>query len=252
MLRRFFDAEPSSWQDLETMTELAFAEMGYESKRKYSLETVRGTVEIDVYAVKRSSPIPTVVLCECKHWDKPVPQSVVHGFRSVCADAGAHFGLIISKKGFQPGAGNARIATNVHLMNFAEFQETFFEEWRDGISMLMAKMRDQLLPIFRAEAGMYEHGLDIVSTDAISGVNVFNKYSMFFGLDGSFSNYRIEGKQFPDTFNDPRGDPRIISTVTVRSYREYVNVAREALIENKRRFRLPDRYFDDNGVSLIL
>ena len=34
MLRRFVDTEPSSWQELETMTELAFAEMGYESKSR--------------------------------------------------------------------------------------------------------------------------------------------------------------------------------------------------------------------------
>lgn len=250
MRRFFFDDGPSTWQDLETMTELAFAEMGYQSKRKHNIETVRGAVEIDVYAVKRSSPIPTIVLCECKHWDKPVPQSVVHGFRSVCADAGAHFGLIISKKGFQAGAGSARVATNIHLMNFVEFQETFFDEWRVGISMLMAKMRDELLPIFRADAGMSEYGLDLVNSDTISGVNVSQKYSMFFGLDGSFSSYHFQGKKFPDTFNDPRGDPRIISKVTVHSYREYVNLAHEALMECKKRFKLPDKYFDDNGASL--
>ena len=66
MPNRFFDEEPSSWQDLEMMTELAFVEMGYESKRGFELETVRGNVQVDVHAVKHSSPIPTIVLCECK------------------------------------------------------------------------------------------------------------------------------------------------------------------------------------------
>ena len=99
MTGNFFDHAPETWQELEEMVQQAFAEMGYESSRNYKLKTVRGTVDIDVHAIKSSTPIPTVVLCECKHWDKSVPQSVVHGFRTVCSDAGAHFGLIISKRG---------------------------------------------------------------------------------------------------------------------------------------------------------
>jgi hypothetical protein len=123
---RFFDKEPSSWQELEEMVCQVFTEMGYVSNRAYSLQTIRGAVEIDVHAIKTTTPIPTLVLCECKYWDKAVPQHIVHAFRSVCSDAGAHFGLIISRRDFQSGAENSRIATNVHLMDFVEFQGTFF------------------------------------------------------------------------------------------------------------------------------
>ena len=140
MTGNFFDNVPETWQELEEMVQQAFAEMGYESSRNHKLKTVRGTVDIDVHAIKSSTPIPTVVLCECKHWDKPVPQNVIHGFRTVCSDAGAHFGLIISKKGFQPGAEETRTATNVHLMNFEEFQSTFFSEWRAGAMMMLANL----------------------------------------------------------------------------------------------------------------
>jgi restriction endonuclease Mrr len=119
---RFFDREPNNWHQLEEMVQQAFAEMGYESNRAHKIQTVRGTVEIDVHAIKTSTPIPTIVLCECKYWDKPVPQHVVHTFRSVCSDAGAHFGLIISRRGFQSGAEISRTATNIHLMDFVEFQ----------------------------------------------------------------------------------------------------------------------------------
>ena len=175
MATHFFDRNPASWQELETMIELAFTEMGYESKRAYKLETVRGSVEIDVYAVKRSTPIPTTVLCECKHWDTPVPQNV----RSVCADSGAHFGLIISKKGFQRGAETTRLATNVHLMDFSDFQTTFFEEWRRGVFMILVRMRDHLLPILRAAAGHAKYGTDLIDTKKLEGIDPFNKYSIF-------------------------------------------------------------------------
>src|SRR5262245_40369946 len=126
MARLFFDHEPGSWQELEELTQQAFEEMGYESNRNYLLPTVRGTVRIDVHAIRTSSPIPTVVLCECKHWDKPIDQNAILSFRTICQDAGAHYGLIISKKGFQSGAETSRISTNVHLMSFSEFQDTFF------------------------------------------------------------------------------------------------------------------------------
>jgi hypothetical protein len=73
-------------------------------------------IDIDVYAVKRSNPIPTIVLCERKHWNKAVDQNVIYSFRSVCADAGAHYGVVISKKGFQSAAVESREHTSIHLL----------------------------------------------------------------------------------------------------------------------------------------
>ena len=202
------------------MVDQAFNEMGYESSRAHRLSTVRGAVEIDVHAIKTSTPIPTVVLCECKYWDKPVPQQVVHGFRTVCADAGAHFGLIISRKGFQSGAEMSRVATNVHLMNFEDFQKTFFSEWRSGVFVMLAKMRDQMLPILRAASGFQDSGLDTINSKTIEGINAFEKYAIFFGNQGGYSSYFILEGTFPSTFNDPRGDPRDITFVTAHSHRE--------------------------------
>src|SRR5262245_21094884 len=140
--RLIFDTEPTTWQELEQLTAQAFDEMGYESKPHHQIQTVRGKVVIDVYAVKHSTPIPTVVLTECKYWNTAVNQGVVHAFGSICSDTGAHFGLIISKIGFQSGASETRTSTNIHLLNFAEFQETFFQEWRQGIFMRLAQMND--------------------------------------------------------------------------------------------------------------
>ncbi len=204
MSRAFFDHTPSNWEDLELMVYQAFQEMGYEAHRNYKLETVRGASAIDVYAVKTSAPIPTVVLCECKYWNKSIPQNVVHGFRSVCADSGAHFGLIISKKGFQSGAGQAREATNVHLVDFRQFQDTFFSDWQTGAMMILSMMHDQLLPIFRASMDKQENGLDLIAKEKIEDVDVWKKYSIFFGHDGRYSSYFIENNGFPTTISDPR------------------------------------------------
>ena len=251
IMRRFFDDEPNSWRDLEEKVHQAFAEMGYESQRGKKITTVRGSVEVDVYAVKPTSPIPTKVIVECKYWDKLVPQSVVHGFRTVCADAGAHFGLIISRRGFQPGAERSRDSTNVHLMDFSEFQETFFGEWKSGVFMMLSRMRDQILPILRASSGTVEYGLDLISENDIAGVEPMEKYSILFGLEGGYSQFFVQRDEFPATFNDPRGDPREIDRLTVSSHREYLEVAKAAVAECNERFGLPEKYFSSDGRLLV-
>jgi hypothetical protein len=59
-----FDTEPTNWQELEDLVCQAFEEMGYESKRDEEIQSVCGKAKIDVYAVKQSNPIPTIIFCE--------------------------------------------------------------------------------------------------------------------------------------------------------------------------------------------
>jgi hypothetical protein len=247
----FFDRTPTDWKDLEQMVQQAFAEMGYQSHRAHSLATIRGSVEVDVHAVKTSTPIPTVVLCECKYWNKPIPQVVVQSFRTVCSDAGAHFGLIISKKGFQTGANETRNSTNIHLMTFEEFQRSFFREWASGVYLMLNAMRDELLPIFRASTGIVEYGLDTVKKEMLAEINILEKYSLFFGLDSQHSNYFSFGAQFPVTFCDPRGSPKEICRISVNSHREYFEVARQGLVQCRKYFNLKPKYFSEDEAMPV-
>ena len=68
-------------------------------------------------------------MCECKLSSKPVSQHVVHSFRTVVADIGADIGIIISAKGFQRGAVAAAAMTNIRLLPWDEFQQTFENRW---------------------------------------------------------------------------------------------------------------------------
>lgn len=70
-----------------------------------------------------------MTIFECKYWKSAVPQTVVHSFRAVVADSGAHLGLIVSRSGFQPGAEVAASFSNVELVNWSEFQRLFAERW---------------------------------------------------------------------------------------------------------------------------
>jgi hypothetical protein len=227
-----FDAEPVTWQELELMVSQAFDEMGYESHRNEEISTVRGKVKVDVHAIKRSNPIPTHVLCECKYWNKPVDQSVIYSFRSICSDIGAHYGLIISKKGFQSGAGDSRQHTNIHLLSFEEFQATFFSEWRSGISMRFVQMSDVLLPLIPMNPNFTD---DAILQERFSSVDTFEKYAIFFG-SRRFTDYFIHEEKFPAVITDPRGDPRLLKKVTVNSHREYFEIASQGCADARAYF----------------
>jgi hypothetical protein len=238
-----FDTEPAKWQELEDLVCQAFQEMGYESRRNEDVKTVRGKVNIDVYAVKRSNPIPTIILCECKYWKKRVDQNIILSFRSICADAGAHYGIVISKEGFQSGAAATREQTNIHLLTFIEFQRTFFDERRSGIFIQLSRMCDVLMPL--TLYGNNLQSIHYVSNTAeikakLIGVNIFQKYEIFLGDARRYTSFFIDRGKFPIVITDPRGDPHRLRKIKVESPRQYVNLAKEGYEHACRYFSLTE------------
>jgi hypothetical protein len=141
-----FDRDPADWRELQNMTGQLFAEIGCEMQVGKKVENVRGTKEIDVY-VRDNSIVPAgVYLCECKYWQRAVPQEVVHAFRTVMQDVGAHHGYIISSAGFQSGAHEAAQNTNLHLVTFPEVQAIFFDRWRIAMGERFTPYADRLFP----------------------------------------------------------------------------------------------------------
>lgn len=221
-----FDTEPVTWQELEDMVCRAFDEKGYESSRKAILLTARWKVEIDVHAVKPSNPIPTLILCECKYWNKRIDQNVIFSFRSICSDVGAHYGLIISKEGFQSGAAKSREHTNIHLLNFIEFQKTFFHEWMNGVAMTLLRMSDPLIP---------KIPLIFVKEWKFASI-IVDKYAALFGGNGDVVEVLKRGK-FPVKIADPRGDPYTVSHhIVVRSPRQYFDIVKKGCEDARRHF----------------
>lgn len=120
---------PTDWKDLQQQVSQILTECGLETYLERTISTVRGTVEIDVYAEDKEQKPVVTYLCECKHWKSSVPKTIVHSFRTVVSDYGANFGLIISSKTFQSGAYEAAEKSNVRLLTWIEFQELFVERW---------------------------------------------------------------------------------------------------------------------------
>ncbi len=125
---KIIEHEPCIWQELQEFVAQILNDCGYQTETEKTIETVRGKVEIDVYAEKTTG-FQSRVLCECKYWEGNIPQTVIHSFRTVVGDYGASQGFVISKNGFQKGAYEAVFRSNVSLLSWNEFLEKFEIEW---------------------------------------------------------------------------------------------------------------------------
>lgn len=118
------------WRDLQEKVRQLFAEMDYDAEVSRQVKLAgRGEKEIDVYVTDPHASYNKVYLVECKHWVSAVPQSVVHGFKTVMEEVGANTGFIVSKVGFQSGAYQAAQFTNIHLLTFEGLQDAYGYEW---------------------------------------------------------------------------------------------------------------------------
>jgi restriction system protein len=120
---------PTDWKDLQTQVATILDECGFDVDTERTFETVRGSVELDVYAEEKVNGRKYSIVCECKHWRSRVPQAIIHAFRTVVSDLGVNLGYVISCGGFQAGAFSASELTNTKLFTWEEFQVEFLDTW---------------------------------------------------------------------------------------------------------------------------
>ena len=120
---------PGTWQQLQVRVARIYRECGWQVGIEQDVTSVRGVVNIDVVA-KDPRPVPPVkALCECKHWRKAVPKTVIHSLRTVVSDIGANWGVIVSSKGFQKGAEIAAAHSNIVLLDWGGFEDLMKNQW---------------------------------------------------------------------------------------------------------------------------
>ena len=137
---------PDTWQALQDDVARILGECGFAVEVEKRITTARGDVEVDVYAQETVKGRTYQILCECKHWNRPVPQATIHGFRTVVADIGANVGYLISLNGFQSGAFSASELTNIELVTWEQFQSAFEQTWWEQyFSPVLSERLDPLL-----------------------------------------------------------------------------------------------------------
>lgn len=219
---------PKNWRDLQKKVGRIFREIGYETYVDKEIELARGKVKIDVFAKDRSQLPNIIYLCECKNWNRRVPKTIIHSFRTVVLDFGANYGIIISKKGFQKGAIEASEKTNIKLVDWFGFQEMFEEKWLPAISYKLYDKFEALIDYTEPLPGAaLDRKLDRLSEDKLQefrklhwaymevGMRIVN---LRFGDILTKEGYKKEIK-FPFKIKIPKKNEEI----TISSLREYIN-----------------------------
>lgn len=138
-----FSVKPENWVDLQDKVAYVLKSCDYSVETPRKISTVRGNVEVDVYAECSDMS----VICECKYWETKIPQNVILAFRTVVDDIGANKGIIISKNGFQVGAYKNAANTNIELETWDEFLETYKEKYLKSYIKRFLRVKSKL---FRA------------------------------------------------------------------------------------------------------
>jgi len=123
------DPYPSDWKELQVGVCRLFNEIGLTAVVERKLETPRGTVEVDVYAVDEASLDKIRYIVECKNWQGAIPKTVVHSFTTVMRETGANLGFIVSQKGLQSGAAAYTDNTNIVGLTYLELQQRYMPVW---------------------------------------------------------------------------------------------------------------------------
>ncbi len=137
---------PVTWKALQNEVGKILEECGFSVEIEKKVDTARGEAELDVYAEEIVKGRKYSIICECKHWNSNIPQSIIHSFRSIINDTGANVGYIISLKGFQSGSFKAANYTNIELVTWEQFQKAFCNSWLEQyLSPLITKELDPIL-----------------------------------------------------------------------------------------------------------
>ncbi|MES3017418.1 MAG: restriction endonuclease [Bacteroidota bacterium] len=143
---KIFSREPDTWKELQDFVSQIFKECAFETEVSKVVNLVRGKKEIDVYTEDNSSDYKLVILVECKYWNAPINQEVIHAFRTVINDLGANIGYIVSKNGFQSGCYEAVEKTNIKLVSLKELEEIYHLKWRGEMVKKYSPYSKPLLP----------------------------------------------------------------------------------------------------------
>jgi len=218
------EREPQDWRDLQNLVAKIFDELGCSAEIDKTINTVRGTVAVDVFVKDPSHTPPLVFLCECKYWSSSIPKTVVHAFRTVVGDFGANRGYLISKLGFQSGAIEAAHNSSVELMTWAEFQNVFYDRWIQAMTERLYESADAIFEYMDVLADRMnavkwteERRLQYENLFFRSGIYVHaNRWSEFASR---------EKKPFPIEVPDPNCPRGPQGMVQLNNYREYFDLA---------------------------
>ncbi|UXZ57977.1 restriction endonuclease [Curtobacterium sp. Arg-1] len=111
-----------AWKNYQESVADVFRDLGFTAETDKKVEGVRTSHDIDVVATYRHVGLDLLWVVECKLWKTRVSKLHVLALRTIVEDIGADRGLILSESGFQSGATEAAVKSNVWLAAVADFK----------------------------------------------------------------------------------------------------------------------------------
>lgn len=208
--------DPNNWKELETLTYQLFSEIGCQCERQKYLKTPRGSTIVDLYVKDFVSSPSLIYICECKHWNRKIPKTVVHSLRTVVLESGANRGYLISKKGFQSGAHDAAKDTNIELVSWAQLQELFKPRWitemSNHLDQLLIKANDL---IYQLSNHKFPNGSRISKEDFF---NLFKKYTAGYVYWCYGTRKSVSEENFPIRLSHYSNKERSLNIISIRQY----------------------------------
>jgi restriction system protein len=131
-----------SWKDYQEEVAAFFRSIGLNAETDVSLQGVRTKHDVDVLVKSTHAGFEIVWIVECKQWTSKVSKLHVLALREIVSDLGADRGILMAENGFQSGALEAAILTNVHVTSLSELSSTASNEI---FSMRLREIYDRLL-----------------------------------------------------------------------------------------------------------
>lgn len=113
----------TNWREYQEEVAEFFRAAGLGAETEVTVAGVRTSHDIDVLVKSEYMGVEVTWIVECKRWNKAIPKEKVFTLRSIVDDVGADRGFIMAEGGFQSGALEAALLTNVTLTSLDEMKE---------------------------------------------------------------------------------------------------------------------------------
>ncbi|MFH7002652.1 restriction endonuclease [Flavobacterium bizetiae] len=114
--------ESPEWYQFQEDICSYFRTLGVSAETNVTIQGIRTSHDIDILVKTKFLGQDIVWVIEAKKWKSKVNKLQVLGLRTIIDDIGADKGFIISDKGFQSGAKESTLKTNVQLMTYTELK----------------------------------------------------------------------------------------------------------------------------------
>lgn len=114
----------TDWKGYQEETAEFFRRLGLDAQTDVTMAGVRTSHDIDVLVKSHHVGFDITWVVECKQWKSRVSKLHVLALREIVSDLGADRGILLSESGFQSGAEEAAILTNVQVTSLAALAGT--------------------------------------------------------------------------------------------------------------------------------